>query len=859
MHLFRNKRISAVILTLLMTSIALMSMLVQAQLEEDTAHGGYTEGMPGGSTPLPSGVTPDVSYPTISYISFRPNPIGVGQPLLVNLFTQPPIHVARYFGQAFLVTFTKPDGTTDTVGPMNSYYGDGTSWFEYIVDTVGNWKVKFDFLGAYFPPGNYTSQAAFTINQTLIAPLGVYYKPSSDGPYDLVVQQDPALSWPPSPLPTDYWTRPVSHENREWWPILGSYPSDGIVGGGPDWPAGTNTYMSNYDFIPYVQGPNTPHIVWKEQRADGGLLGGTLGQFSNTNAGSGFNLIYNGRAYGTQSKPGTGTNAVTYWQCYDLRTGELLWERPLSGESAPNLVSHTTRTISAVPGDIASARNVGVELMYVGGGRLLKYDAWTGDVNLNISIAPLSSGTFYANGLSAPMFLTVQNLGGGRGYRLINWTVIGDIGYPDVINKRLGVIGNISWPFSSLGTVDYEAGIAVNTQGVTPNSTGVSYGQNIIGVSMATGQVLWNVTTNAELGYEGFFSGSTTIADHGKFAVRLNDGHWYCWDLRTGQRLWVSELSSHPWGIWGVYGSSSAYGLLIYPQYDGVVAYDWDDGKVVWRYKYTAPYPYETVYADDNTGEPFYPFYDSVIRIADGKIYTSNTEHTASQPATRGWKLHCIDAYTGEGIWNITGSMAAGAIADGYLVANSRNQGIMYVFGRGKSATTVTAPQTTIPKGEAVLIQGTVTDMSPAQPGAPCISKESMATYMEYLHMQKPIPSGYTVTGVPVQLYAIDSSGNVLEIGTTSSDVSGTFQHVWTPPNEGLYKITANFAGDDSYGSSWAETGLSVGPAALVPDGDGDGAGAQPDNTMLLYGILAAVVIAIVIGLVAILLVLRKR
>ena len=847
-----RKQLAAIIVVILMlTSLALTTMTVTAQQETD--HGGYTEGLPGGSIPLPAGTTPGATYPSICYISFRPNPIGVGQPLLVNMFTQPPIHVARYFNKAFQVTFTKPDGTTDIVGPLNSYYGDGTSWFEYTVDQVGTWKIKFDFLGAYFPPGNYTSSAAFTFNQTLNAPLGIYYSPSSDGPYDLVVQQDPALSWPPSSLPSDYWTRPVSHENREWWPILGGYPSNGIVGGGPNWPADTNTYMSNYNFIPYVQAPNTAHIVWEEAREDGGLIGGTLGQFSNTNAGSGFNLVYNGRAYGTKSKPGTGTNTVTYWQCYDLRTGKLLWERPLaSGESAPNLLSYTTRTISAVPGDIASARNVGVELMFVGGGRMIRYNPWTGAVTLNISIAPLTTGTFYANGLSAPLFLTVQTLGSGANakYYLINWTMIGDIGYPDVVNKRMGVISNISWPFSSLGVVDYEAGIAVNTQGVTPNSTGVAYAQRLIGCSIATGQVIWNVSTDVTLGYQGFFSGSTQIADHGKYAVRLNDGHWHCWDLRTGQKLWKSELSSHPWGIWGVYGESSAYGLLIYPQYDGVVAYDWDTGKVVWRYNYTAQYPYETVYSD-----ALYPFYDSVIRIADGKIYTSNTEHTASQPATRGWKLHCINATTGKGIWNITGSMAANVVADGYLTANDRNNGFLYTFGKSQSATTVTAPQTAVAKGTSVLIQGTVLDQSPAQPGTPCVSADSMATYMEYLHMQKPIPSGVTVTGVPVQLLAIDSKSNVINIGTTTSDVSGNYQFAWTPPDEGVYKVTATFAGDDSYGSSWAETGLSVGPAPTTPEPP-----VFPTNdfTPLYYGIAAAA-IAIIIAIAVAVLILKKR
>ena len=130
---------------------------------------------------------------------------------------------------------------------------------------------------------------------------------------------------------------------------------------------------------------------------------------------------------------------------------------------------------------------------------------------------------------------------------------------------------------------------------------------------------------------------------------------------------------------------------------------------------------------------------------------------------------------------------------------------IHLVFGKGESATTIAAPVTTVSNGTAVLVQGTVLDMSPAQPGTPCVSKESMTAYMEYLDMQKPVDGTYhnfTVTGVPVQLLAIDPSGGVIDLGVVTSDVSGSFGTSWTPQNEGVYRVTATFAGDDSYGSS---------------------------------------------------------
>ena len=85
----------------------------------------------------------------------------------------------------------------------------------------------------------------------------------------LTVQEDFVYSWPPAPLPTDYWDRPASLNNREWWPILGTYPGTGYNGEYgyskfvelyPD----TNLYDSpgRYNFVPWVKAPNTPHVLW---------------------------------------------------------------------------------------------------------------------------------------------------------------------------------------------------------------------------------------------------------------------------------------------------------------------------------------------------------------------------------------------------------------------------------------------------------------------------------------------------------------------------------------------------------------------------------------------------------------------
>jgi hypothetical protein len=222
--------------------------------------------------------------------------------------------------------------------------------------------------------------------------------------------------------------------------------------------------------------------------------------------------------------------------------------------------------------------------------------------------------------------------------------------------------------------------------------------------------------------------------------------------------------------------------------------------------------------------------------------------------------MHCIDAYTGELVWKIKTPGAAGPVSDGYISV-SCNDGYQYVFGQGKSATTVTTPDTAVSKGSTITIKGTVLDMSPAQPGTPCVSKDSMTTQMEYLHRQMPIAglwNNETITGVPVTLTAIKSDGNSINIGTvTTEGYYGTFSKAWTPPEEGEYKIVASFEGDESYGSSGAASGLTVGPAPATPDTQQEIV--VPDYSMTIAYAAVAIIAAVAIVGIALFFALRRR
>jgi hypothetical protein len=299
----------------------------------------------------------------------------------------------------------------------------------------------------------------------------------------------------------------------------------------------------------------------------------------------------------------------------------------------------------------------------------------------------------------------------------------------------------------------------------------------------------------------------------------------------------------YPWDEpgFGAYTIASAYGMFYRGGYGGVYAFDWDTGEIVWKYKQTALSQYETPYIDEN-GVTVYSW-NGGVQVADGKVFWENDEHTPSQPITRGWGLHCIDAITGEGIWNISSQMTPGAIADGYLTADCDYDGYTYVFGKGKSKTTVSAPDVVVPKGTGLVIKGTVLDMSPAQPETPCVSAESMSTQMEYLHFQQPVKGLWgneTMIGVPITLTAIDEDGNAIDIGTTMTNgYYGTFNHVWNPEEEGTYEIIASFEGDDSYGSSVASTAVAIGPPT-TPSGTIE---PEPSESLISTEIMIALVV----------------
>ncbi len=139
------------------------------------------------------------------------------------------------------------------MGPFTSA-SDGGYYISYTQNQIGDYRFKFTFPG-----------------QTI---EGVYYRPAESSVRTLTLQQEQVGTWPDYPLPTDYWERPISAENREWYQISGN----GLM-------AAYDTPVRAFDtggaFNPYTDAPDSLHIVWTKELAFGGIAEGQFGYGAN--------------------------------------------------------------------------------------------------------------------------------------------------------------------------------------------------------------------------------------------------------------------------------------------------------------------------------------------------------------------------------------------------------------------------------------------------------------------------------------------------------------------------------------------------------------------------------------------------
>jgi len=337
------------------------------------------------------------------------------------------------------------------------------------------------------------------------------------------------------------------------------------------------------------------------------------------------------------------------------------------------------------------------------------------------------------------------------------------------------------------------------------------------------------------------------------------------YSLDNGDLLWESD----PEPQMNYYSMYDNYykGMLLSPSWGGVIlAYNITTGDIVWNYT-ASNVGWESPYGN-------YPI--NIFAICDDKIYTLTGEHSISQPMYRGPNLRCINATTGEEIFKILMFSANGGaslggqyaqMADGHILALNFFDNEIYCFGKGPSATTVTASPKVSVHGTSVMIEGTVTDQTPtgrrntnemfdfSLKGTPAISDEDQAAWMEYMFMQQVRPEN--AKGVEVILETLDPNGNFYEIGNATSDINGNFAYMFTPEVPGEYQILARFAGSKAYGPSYASTYLGVDEAPQATPTPTPPPPSMAD-TYIVPATVGIIVAIIAVGLVLVLM-LRKR
>jgi len=140
--------------------------------------------------------------------------------------------------------------------------------------------------------------------------------------------------------------------------------------------------------------------------------------------------------------------------------------------------------------------------------------------------------------------------------------------------------------------------------------------------------------------------------------------------------------------------------------------------------------------------------------------------------------------------------------------------------------------------------------------GVAAVADECMSEWMEYVYLQHMDPSD--IKGVDVFIKVLDPNGDYYS-DIVTIDRNGVFSHSWAPEIVGDYHVTVMFEGSESYYTSEATTTFTVDqtPATYAVPPTADEIAQKTINMLPAYStidlvIIAAVAIAIIIGLYAI-------
>ena len=182
----------------------------------------------------------------------------------------------------------------------------------------------------------------------------------------------------------------------------------------------------------------------------------------------------------------------------------------------------------------------------------------------------------------------------------------------------------------------------------------------------------------------------------------------------------------------------------------------------------------------------------------------------------------------------------------------------IYAIGKGPSALTVDSAEVGVPLGRSVVVTGTLSDVSPGTKdialttrfpnGVPVVADEIMSEWMLYVYKQFEKPA--EIKGVNVKFEAIDPNGNYQSLGSTTTDMDGSFGFTFEPEVPGRYQIIATFEGSKAFYGSHDITYISADEESASTPIEPE----QPASEGIIsteVTIIAAIAVVAIIGVVA--------
>jgi hypothetical protein len=228
--------------------------------------------------------------------------------------------------------------------------------------------------------------------------------------------------------------------------------------------------------------------------------------------------------------------------------------------------------------------------------------------------------------------------------------------------------------------------------------------------------------------------------EDGVFTVWISElRQHFGFSIETGQKIWgPTEPPQHYLDYWNTDNRLYDHKLFSSWMSGTLSVYDIKTGERLWTYNATDKHS-ELLWAGN--GWPV----SSWIFSGD-KVYVGTRQHTYVDPKPRGMEFVCLNVTTGAEIFKVYdvlwGSHHGGApiMGDSIIAACDGYDQRIYAVGKGPSATTVSASPKSSIQGTNVVIEGSVTDISPGTEeyglrarfpnGVPAVSDENMSDWM---------------------------------------------------------------------------------------------------------------------------------